>query len=339
MSASLRDELSELVRHVATHIAWQRELGTLELPRHGSLPFEPPSVDPSPHAVAPSQGGEGTVAVPSSPTSAVLASPPPRAAAPSRGDAGPPAAPSSPTSLVHASPFPRAAAPVVPVVPVQRSLFEEPPVQPAPPQRLSAGPPLEGEARLKALAVVHDQVKACTACRLAATRHNTVFARGDPFARLCFIGEGPGEQEDKQGLPFVGPAGQLLDRIIAAMGLRPDQVYIANIVKCRPPNNRVPEGDEMRACTPFLVRQLDLVRPEVIVALGRTAVGFLLDTKEPMSRLRGRWHSYEGIPVLPTWHPAYLLRTPEAKADTWADMKVVMARLGLTLPPRGASQG
>jgi DNA polymerase len=121
------------------------------------------------------------------------------------------------------------------------------------------------------------------------------------------------------------------------MGLhRDNDVYVANIVKCRPPGNRVPESDEMRACTPFLIRQLDLVRPDVIVALGKTAVSFLLDSKDAMSRLRGRWHNYEGIPVLPTWHPAYLLRTPEAKADTWADMKLVLAKLGLPLPTRGA---
>ncbi len=119
------------------------------------------------------------------------------------------------------------------------------------------------------------------------------------------------------------------------MGLQPDEVYVCNVVKCRPPNNRTPEPDEMHACSPFLVRQLELVRPEVIVALGRTAVSFLLNSKDSMTRLRGRWHTYEGIPVLPTWHPAYLLRTPEAKADTWADMKLVMARLGLTPPSRG----
>ena len=202
-------------------------------------------------------------------------------------------------------------------------------------QTHTRGPALEGQARLDALRVIQDEVVACASCRLVQKRTQTVFARGNPFARLCFIGEGPGEQEDRTGSPFVGPAGQLLDKIIGAMGLQPDEVYVCNVVKCRPPNNRTPEPDEMHACSPFLVRQLELVRPEVIVALGRTAVSFLLNSKDSMTRLRGRWHTYEGIPVLPTWHPAYLLRTPEAKADTWADMKLVMARLGLTPPSRG----
>ena len=141
--------------------------------------------------------------------------------------------------------------------PVVRTLFGEP-APPTPAPRISSDPPLAGEARVHALAVIQEEVRGCTSCRLGATRRNTVFARGNPFARLCFIGEGPGEQEDKQGSPFVGPAGQLLDKIIGAMGLSPDDVYVANIVKCRPPNNRVPEPDEMRTCTPFLVRQLDL---------------------------------------------------------------------------------
>jgi len=313
MADPLRDDLSELARLLAAHAAWQRELGALELPREGRLPVERPAVEVAPAASPPAE-----------PTTPLVA------------PAAPMAAPPVPTAPVPVA-MPAIARPVVPTAPVVRTLFGEPAAPPPPPPRISGGPPLEGEARVHALSVIQDEVRGCTACRLAPTRRNTVFARGNPFARLCFIGEGPGEQEDKQGLPFVGPAGQLLDKIIVAMGLSPDDVYVANIVKCRPPNNRVPEHDEMRACTPFLVRQLDLVRPEVIVALGRTAVSFLLDTKDSMSRLRGRWHSYEGIPVLPTWHPAYLLRTPEAKADTWADMKVVMARLGLAVPQRGGN--
>jgi uracil-DNA glycosylase family 4 len=313
MSDALRDDLSELARLFATHAAWQRELGALELPHEGALPVGRPLVEA---ASAPA---------PSTPPPPVAAPAPPTPTVP---PAAPVAASARPTPAPVVKP---AAAP-----PVVRALFGEPAVAVAPP-RISSGPPLEGEARVSALTVIQDEVRGCTSCRLGATRRNTVFARGTPFARLVFIGEGPGEQEDKQGLPFVGPAGQLLDKIISAMGLSPDDVYVANIVKCRPPNNRVPEPDEMRTCTPFLVRQLDLVRPEVIVALGRTAVGFLLDSKESMSRLRGKWHTYEGIPVLPTWHPAYLLRTPEAKADTWADMKVVMARLGLPIPSRGGN--
>jgi DNA polymerase len=308
MSDALRDDLSELARLFATHAAWQRELGALELPHEGALPAPRPTVD---------------VAAASTPAPAPSTPPPPVVA--------PVSAPAVPTPARPAV----AVKPATPA-PVVRTLFGEP-APPTPAPRISSDPPLEGEARVHALAVIQEEVRGCTSCRLGATRRNTVFARGNPFARLCFIGEGPGEQEDKQGSPFVGPAGQLLDKIIGAMGLSPDDVYVANIVKCRPPNNRVPEPDEMRTCTPFLVRQLDLVRPEVIVALGRTAVGFLLDSKDSMTRLRGKWHTYEGIPVLPTWHPAYLLRTPEAKGDTWADMKVVMARLGLPLPTRGGS--
>jgi len=306
MSDALRDDLSELARLFATHAAWQRELGALELPHEGALPVARPVVEAAPPP-APS--------IP--PPVTAPASAPVVVAAPARLE---------PPTLV------RPAAPP----PVVRALFGEPAVA-APAPRISAGPPLQGEARVGALAVIQDEVRGCTSCRLGAARRNTVFARGNPFARLCFIGEGPGEQEDKQGVPFVGPAGQLLDKIIVAMGLSPEDVYVVNVVKCRPPNNRVPEPDEMRTCTPFLVRQLDLVRPEAIVALGRTAVGFLLDSKDSMSRMRGKWHTYEGIPVLPTWHPAYLLRTPEAKADTWADMKVVMARLGIPVPTRGGS--
>ncbi len=302
MSDSPRDDFADLTRALLAHVAWQRELGALELPHAGALPAarpEAPPVTPAQPAVAP-------------PAQPVITQP----------------AITQPAITQPAATFGHP-----PPAPVVRTLFGEPVAQPAAPRE--KGPPLEGPARVTALQVIQDEVRACSACRLAAKRTQTVFARGNPFARLCFIGEGPGEQEDRQGLPFVGPAGQLLDRIIGAMGLRPDDVYVCNAVKCRPPNNRTPEPDEMHACSPFLVRQLELVRPEVIVALGRTAVSFLLDTKESMTRLRGHWKSYEGIPVLPTWHPAYLLRTPEAKADTWADMKLVMARLGLPAPTKG----
>lgn len=189
--------------------------------------------------------------------------------------------------------------------------------------------------RAASLAVIQDEVRGCVACKLSLRRTNTVFARGNPEARLVFIGEAPGEQEDKQGLPFVGPAGQLLDKIISAMTLDPAEVYVCNVVKCRPPGNRTPEPDEVSACTPFLLRQLGIVKPEVIVALGRTATGFLLNSSAPMSKLRGQWQSYQGIPLLPTWHPSYLLREPAHKAETWADMKLVMQRLGLKVPARG----
>lgn len=155
-----------------------------------------------------------------------------------------------------------------------------------------------------------------------------MFSRGTGVSGLVFVGEGPGEEEDLQGFPFVGPAGQLLDRMIAAMELGRDDVYVCNIVKCRPPKNRKPEPDEMSACMPFLAEQLSLLEPKVIVALGATAVQGLLGTSEGITRMRGHWKLYRGqIPVMPTFHPAYLLRTPTAKRDVWKDLQEVLRRM------------
>jgi uracil-DNA glycosylase family 4 len=178
-------------------------------------------------------------------------------------------------------------------------------------------------------------VRSCTRCALHAGRTQTVFARGTGSSRLCFVGEGPGVDEDAQGYPFVGKAGQLLDRMIAAMGLSRDEVYVGNIVKCRPPNNRKPEVDEMAACMPYLAEQLELIDPEVIVALGATAVQGLLGTSEGITRMRGRWKLYKGkIPVMPTFHPAYLLRTPAAKREVWEDLQTVLRHMGRPVPQR-----
>jgi DNA polymerase len=166
-------------------------------------------------------------------------------------------------------------------------------------------------------------------------RRQTVFARGNPFAELAFVGEGPGADEDAMGLPFVGAAGQLLDRMIAAMGYQRDDVYVCNIVKCRPPNNRKPEFDEMAACMPHLGQQLGLVRPKAIVALGATAVQGLCGTTEGITRLRGKWKLYKGtIPIMPTFHPAYLLRNPAAKREVWLDLQEVLKHLGKSPPGR-----
>ena len=167
----------------------------------------------------------------------------------------------------------------------------------------------------------------CTRCGLAAGRQNVVFGSGDPDADLMFIGEGPGAEEDRQGLPFVGPAGELLGKILGAIGLSREQVYIANIVKCRPPGNRDPLPDEVKACRGYLERQIDLVRPRVIVALGRVAAQTLLESELPLGRLRGRWHSVRGVAVRATYHPAALLRNASWKRPTWEDMKVVRAHL------------
>ena len=164
----------------------------------------------------------------------------------------------------------------------------------------------------------------CQRCRLAQHRKNIVFGSGSPTAKLVFVGEGPGFEEDRQAEPFVGPAGQLLTKIIAAINLARKQVYICNIVKCRPPGNRNPETDEIDTCFLFLERQINAIRPDYICALGAIAAQTLLNTTEPISKLRGRFHPYKGIKVIATYHPAYLLRNSEKKRDVWEDMKMLM---------------
>jgi DNA polymerase len=168
----------------------------------------------------------------------------------------------------------------------------------------------------------------CQRCPLCSHRHNIVFGEGNPHARLMFIGEGPGYDEDMQGRPFVGKAGQLLDKMIAAMQFTRAEVYIANIVKCRPDGNRNPMPDEIAKCIPFLHKQIEIIRPEAIVCLGATAAKALLNTDNGISRLRGKWCSYQNIPVMPTFHPAFLLRQESAKREAWQDLKLVMARFG-----------
>jgi DNA polymerase len=171
--------------------------------------------------------------------------------------------------------------------------------------------------------VLRAQAEACTKCRLAGTRTHVVFGVGNPNADLMFVGEAPGRDEDVQGEPFVGRAGQLLTKIIEAIELKREDVYIANVIKCRPPQNRNPEPDEVDTCEPFLFRQIDVIRPKVIVALGTFAARALLRTLEPISRLRGRVFEYRGAKLIPTFHPAYLLRNPASKREVWEDMKLV----------------
>jgi uracil-DNA glycosylase family 4 len=183
-------------------------------------------------------------------------------------------------------------------------------------------------SKAEQLAALEREMADCHACPLAKTRHHLVFGTGNPDARLVFVGEAPGEDEDLQGFPFVGRAGQLLTKIIEnGMKMRRADVYICNVLKCRPPGNRQPTATEMFKCIPYLERQLEIVRPKVICALGLTAAQALLSTDEPMGRLRGTWQSWRGIPVMVTYHPAYLLRAPAAKAKTWADIQQVMAKL------------
>lgn len=191
------------------------------------------------------------------------------------------------------------------------------------------------QKKAAALKVIQDEIGDCTRCPLAfAGRHKIVFADGDPNAELMFVGEGPGADEDMQGLPFVGKAGQLLNNMISAMGLKREQVYIANIVKCRPPQNRVPEPAEANTCTPFLLRQMDIVRPKVVVALGATAATYLLGRKSSLSSLRGSWHGCRGAKLAVTYHPAFLLRDPRQKKEAWKDLQMVMAELGLKAPSK-----
>lgn len=190
--------------------------------------------------------------------------------------------------------------------------------------------------RPAALEAIREEIGNCTRCPLAyAGRHKIVFADGDPGARLMFVGEGPGADEDAQGLPFVGKAGQLLNNMIGAMGLKREEVYIANIVKCRPPGNRVPEPVEANTCSQFLLRQIDVVQPEVIVALGSTAATYLLGLKRSMTALRGSWYSCRGAKLAVTYHPAFLLRDPRQKAEAWKDLQMVMKELGLKAPAKG----
>jgi len=176
---------------------------------------------------------------------------------------------------------------------------------------------------------VRSEMGECTLCKLHKGRHTIVFGVGNPQARLMFVGEAPGEDEDLKGEPFVGKAGQLLTKMIEAMGLGREDVYICNTVKCRPPNNRNPEPDELAACEPFLKGQLASVKPEAIVTLGKFAAQALLRDQTPITRLRGQWREYEGIPVMPTFHPAYLLRSPQEKGKVWDDLQSVMKKLGL----------
>jgi DNA polymerase len=167
----------------------------------------------------------------------------------------------------------------------------------------------------------------CQLCRLSEKRRTVVFGEGDHDAAVMFIGEGPGAEEDRTGRPFVGQAGQLLERMLNAIGLQRDQVYITNIVKCRPPGNRDPREDEVAACSPYLDSQIDLIKPSVLVALGKPASHRLTGTRKPISALRGRWVAYRGIPLMPIFHPAYMLRTPSAKREAWEDLKKIKARL------------
>lgn len=243
-----------------------------------------------------------------------------------RGRGPAPARTSSAPARGRAAPATRSAAP--------RPAGEERHVQAISPEIL--------QQRREALAGLDaDQVKGCTKCALCETRTNTVFGQGHAAARLVFVGEAPGADEDQQGLAFVGRAGQLLTKMIDAMGLTRDEVFICNILKCRPPDNRNPAPDEIAACWPHLDAQLRIIQPEVIVALGKPAAQTLLRTSASIGSLRGQWHDYYisgsamtggPTPLMPTYHPAYLLRSPNEKGKAWSDLKMVLAKLNLPVP-------
>ena len=231
------------------------------------------------------------------------------------------------------------AAPVRPPAPAPAARPESAPIQPSSSLFKEPGfdsPPVPLEERLALLQALANEVAGCRKCKiLAETRTQTVFADGTPSARLMFVGEAPGADEDRIGRPFVGRAGQLLtDMITKGMGLLRQDVYIANILKCRPPENRLPSPEESANCLPYLERQIQIVRPEFLCLLGRTAVQGLLGTTLGMGRLRGKWYRYQGIPTLVTYHPSYLLRNPAAKKDSWEDLQMLMTAMGLPLPAR-----
>ena len=198
------------------------------------------------------------------------------------------------------------------------------------------GVPVLAADRASELRLIREDIGDCTRCALHKGRNKIVFADGSANARLFFVGEGPGADEDAQGLPFVGRAGQLLNNMIGAMGLKREEVYIANVVKCRPPQNRTPEPEEANTCSPFLFRQIDVVRPEVIVALGATAATYLLGQRQPLAGLRGRVHPYRSSKLIVTYHPAFLLRDPRQKKEAWADLQIAMRELGLKPPSKPA---
>ncbi|HUN62886.1 MAG TPA: uracil-DNA glycosylase [Candidatus Sulfotelmatobacter sp.] len=222
----------------------------------------------------------------------------------------------------------------------------EAPVTVAPPARVApvivppSGPSLFEEVyKIKddTLLKIREDLGDCTRCKLHKGRNKLVFGDGSPAASLVFVGEGPGADEDAQGLPFVGRAGKLLTQMIEAMGLQRKDVYICNVVKCRPPENRTPEPEEVQTCSPYLLRQIDVINPKVIVCLGAVAAKTLLQTNKGITQFRGQWLEWRGRKLMATYHPAYLLRNPPAKADVWKDLQKVMAELGLAPPKKKSS--
>lgn len=349
MDDATRDELSQIAAEIRELLLWEQELGSGMVPVQRTGPVEANSAErdageqdrpldnePSHAPPAPSRGDRDV------PPAAAPAEPPqPTAPGPASEDNplanepshAPPAGGAQGQSELFPSPREPQRRP-------GRARGAPPPSQPrrssgepeAPLVRALEQPPRqERERRLKTL---EEQAAGCTKCALHQGRTKSVFARGSADAELVFIGEGPGFYEDQQGLPFVGKAGKLLDRMIVAMGYQPDEVYICNVVKCRPPENRTPKPDEAGACLPYLEGQLEALAPKVMVALGRTAAEHLGCIEPGQRGWRGKWYRWRGVPVMATYHPAFLLRNPENKRPVWNDLQQIMAKLGKEPPQK-----
>ncbi|MFL5320464.1 MAG: uracil-DNA glycosylase family protein [Myxococcaceae bacterium] len=301
-------ELFEVIADLQRHLAWQEsDTGAVILAEAGALKSSP--VPPAARVMAPPNRAPETPS---------RAAPSPSRPAESTLNRTPPASPAARLSSA-ARPLASEPAPVrKPSVPGARA------------KSVADLAPITGysEADRRPLDEIKRELGECTRCKLCSGRKQIVFGVGNPRAKLVFVGEGPGAEEDAQGIPFVGPAGQLLTKMIEAMGFGRDEVYICNVVKCRPPDNRTPEIDEIEACEPFLRAQLGALQPQVIVALGKTAAQTLLREELPITKIRGTWREYAGIPVMPTFHPSYLLRKPDEKKNSWSDLQQVMKVFG-----------
>lgn len=316
------EELALIARELRAYVAWQAECGTEGLPRDPNLASKLERLKKE--LVQQREVDQQLERAPE--TQQVRSN---DGAASEREIIRPAAPPSAePRVPVQASQAPRS----------KRGIEADAPISPAgstTTARLFAAPQRSLEVLGTNLEELRTHVAACTKCSLHESRTQTVFSRGTGRSGLCFVGEGPGAEEDAQGAPFVGAAGQLLDQMITAMGFDREDVYVCNVVKCRPPNNRKPSEGEMNACGDYLAHQLALLKPEVIVALGGTAVEGLLGMRQGITKIRGKFRVYDGrIAVMPTFHPAYLLRNSRAKKEVWADLRQVVQYMGRQLPPK-----
>lgn len=318
----VREELASIAASLRAYLEWQHDCGTSGIPRR---PRGEAVARPAAPPVAPPVEEQAYADAP--PMDDGPDEPPPELAAELARETAPAAQP-------------RRREPEPPREVLPPFVVPEPAAVVSVAARAAAAKAPTAPVAVRPLDVVQAEVSSCTKCVLATTRNKTVFSRGNPKAKLCIVGEAPGADEDEQGLPFVGRAGQLLDKMIGAMGLSPEtDVYVCNIIKCRPPGNRKPEPDEIATCIPYLHEQIAQVDPRAIVAMGNTAVGAILGTTLGITKVRGAWKLYRGkIPVMPTYHPSYLLRPgptqAEAKRQAWEDLQTVMKELGLSKPPR-----